>query len=314
MSEIRSMLSTARRQRWSDDQTLARATEEQLLRMTTFTFETMMTGRAGETQGADVRYLFLRRVDHPEEHTVQLEAMLAGPFGLVRSQTDAIWGANHRARNDLYAALCGLGDDDLDRVPDEPAGEWSLRQILEHLIGCEIVFGPRIWQAIEDYRAGRPYNKPPVVVPDQPPDAGLIDLVTTLDEQRDKTLEILSEMDDRDLPAPLVTVPVDEGVLDIDVRFQLLGFAQHEREHAAHIRKWRHQCSRSQTDSERLLGLCWQQHGDLEAALAGVTDEMLDRDPGNGDWTPRQILEHLQRSEQYFNRLIREAVPELKAE
>ena len=43
--------------------------------------------------------------------------------------------------------MAGLSDEDLDRAPD---GEWSLRQVLEHIMETEDSYLPRIEQALTD--------------------------------------------------------------------------------------------------------------------------------------------------------------------
>lgn len=303
MSEIRTLLSKMRRQRWTDDRELLSVTEEQMNLPTSFTRETMMTGKGGQLDDTELRFQFLRRADHLEEHTIQLEDMLANRFNVRRSQSDRYWAANQEARGDLYAALCGLSDADLDRAPTEPEGEWPLRQILEHLITNEVVFAPRILQAVENKRAGKPYGDHPPFSEFEQPDASFLDLMIAFDQAREETLEMLQDLSDQDLRAPMIYMG-----MDVDVRFILLGYAMHEREHMAHIRKWRQQCGLPFSEAARLEGLCWQRWGRLEGVLAGVSDDLLDRDPGDGEWTVRQILRHLASSEQYFDRVIRETL------
>ncbi len=54
----------------------------------------------------------------------------------------------------------------------------------------------------------------------------------------------------------------------------------------------------------------------VEDALAGITDEGLDRRPPSGDWTPREVVHHLADSEATayvrLRRLIAEDSPEIQ--
>jgi uncharacterized damage-inducible protein DinB len=301
MSEIRSLLTEMRYKRWNDDAQLASVTEAQMYTPTAFTMETMMTNQPGEIGDIKVRWLFLRRADHMEEHSIQIAGLLRNQFAVPTTQAHLYWAANQQARADLYAALCGLTDLDLDDVPDEPEGEWSLRQILEHLIGAERAYASRAVYAVECQHAGKPYGGHPTLdnMPREWPGASLTDLIAEFDRAREDSLRLLINLTDEELRAPQVW-----GGMDIDVRFQLMRFAQHEREHTAQIRKWRLQCGKPYTEADRLLGLAWQANGRLEATLAGAPDDVLDRDPANGDWPIRRILAHISSAESYFKRMV----------
>jgi len=76
--------------------------------------------------------------------------------------------------------------------------------------------------------------------------------------------------------------------------------AHHEREHTAHILKWREQVGRQHTDAQRLLANAWSARGVLEGHLVGLPDELLDREPANGDATIRSLLTHVQRTEEFL--------------
>lgn len=305
MSEIRTILRDMREQRWSDDQTLVHVDEEQMNLPTAFTVESMLTGRPGVTGDVEARFLYLRRADHIDEHRIQIERDLLHAHGQTPTEVHRFWALNQAVRADLHAALCGLTDDDLDETPVEPEGEWSLRQILEHLIMAERLYSARAKRALHCWRAGEPYSGHlrPVDVVRSFPEASLPDLIGEFDRARMESLDALLTIDDDELAAPLLWAGVD-----IDLRFQLMRYAQHEREHTAHIRKWRAQCGKPFSEAARLLGLCWQAHGLLEGALTGVPDDLLDRQPDGDEWSIRTILTHIARSEKFFNGMILGAV------
>ncbi|MFW6073992.1 MAG: DinB family protein [Chloroflexota bacterium] len=305
MSEIRSVLAEMRAKRWHEDMHLAKWTTADLEAITSFTLEQMITRQPGEIGGVPVRFIFFRRTDHLEEHAVQIAGFLRERFELPVTQAHLYWEANQQARGDLYASLCGVTDEHLNDVPDEPEGEWSIRQILEHLIGSERAYATRAAYAVERWHAGKPYDGHPVLESGRRDWSGatLLDLITELDRAREESLQTLIDLKDDELRAPMLWAG-----MDIDVRFQLMRFAHHEREHAAQIRKCRIQCGNAPGESADLLGTTWQAHSRLEGILAGVPDSVLDRDPGDEEWTIRRILEHISSGETYFARVIDSAL------
>jgi uncharacterized damage-inducible protein DinB len=304
MSEIRAILGQLRARRRKHEHDLLPVTATQMYLPTSFTWETMMTGGDGKTTGATVRDIFLRRPDHLEEHLIQIEGLLRNELGVTRTQTHLIWARNMVARGDLHAALAGLSDDDLDDRTGLPEDEWSLRQILEHLIVVERYYTLDAEHALTKFHAGEPHGDlPDDELQIERPGASLADLIHELDEVRDHAIASLGNLTDAELRAPSLW----EGTT-IDVRFLLMRFAFHEREHTDQLRKWHVYRGRPQSETARLIGLCWQQHGALEGALIGVPDEILDLNPANGDWPIRRILAHIGSAETYFRRVIVRAV------
>jgi uncharacterized damage-inducible protein DinB len=298
------MLAEMRKKRRKHDAELVHTSEPQMCLPTAFTYETMMTGGDGKTTGAVVRDIFLRRPDHLEEHALQIEGILRSRFSVERTQAHLIWAANQAAHGDLHAALIGLTDDDLDERTGLPDGEWSLRQILEHLIVVERYYTMDAQHALAKFHAGEPHGDLPAdELQVERPGASLGQLLRDHDEVRDEALAALVNLTDADLRAPSRW----EGI-DIDVRFLLMRFAHHEREHTDQIHKWRVQRGIPQTEAARLLGLCWRQHALLEGHLIGAADDVLDRDPDDGDWPIRRILKHIGSAETYFRRVIVKAV------
>ena len=101
MSQLPSMLRELRDERRRHDAELAGITGPQMELPTSFTFETMMTQKSGKMTGADVRWMFLRRFDHPEEHTIQVEDHLQNRFGIIQTQAQRYLAANEVARSGL---------------------------------------------------------------------------------------------------------------------------------------------------------------------------------------------------------------------
>ena len=71
------------------------------------------------------------------------------------------------------------------------------------------------------------------------------------------------------------------------------------------------------SDREQRLARFRTGFADVEDALGGTTDADLDRDPGGGEWTARQVVHHLADSESMayirLRRLIAEDEPVIQA-
>jgi uncharacterized damage-inducible protein DinB len=248
-------------------------------------------------QPDNVRFFFLRFADHEEEHALQIAAMLQD-LGFQQTRAQRILGAAEVTRGELLAALVGLSDADLDLTPQ---GEWPLRRTLTHVIQVERSYTRATTHSIDLYRAGLPYERHQPVAPERE-DGDLASFLSRLDAAREAALESLSGLIDADLPAPSIWAD-----RDVDANFRLLRFAHHEREHTAHIRKWRRQVGRMPTEAQHLLGLGWRARGVLQSHLVGVPDALLDADTPHGDGTIRRTFEHIVGSEKFIRRQIETA-------
>ncbi len=237
----------------------------------------------------DVRFMFLGFSDHEEEHTLQV-AGIAADAAFQQTTAQRILAAAEVTRSDLLAVLLGLTDGDLDVAPE---GEWPLRRTLAHIIQVERSYARATTHAVELFRAGHSWHLPEPVEPES--EAGdLASFVTRLDAAREAAIDQLSGLHDEVLGAPSRWAD-----RDVDVRFRLMRFAHHEREHTAHILKWRHQTGRVPTEAQHLLGLAWRARGVLSAHLLGARDDLLDHTPGT-DWPLRHLLEHIFSTEHYL--------------
>lgn len=307
MPELRTILAEMRAARWTHCVALADVTTAQMALPVNFAMETMLTGRAKpdltDDEKADVRWMFLRFSDHLEEHALQAEDLLRNHLNVRRSEAQMLLAAMQRARGDLWASLVGLGNDDLDVEPVDPPGEWPLRRILVHLIAVEQTYRARAVLALQSLRAGEPLSGTVPVGSLERSNASLAELITELDAEREQTLVALLDVTDAELKAPALWAGIP-----IDLRFQYLRYAQHEREHTAHIRKWRQQTDRPETEAHRLLGLAWQQQGYLEGVLIGAPDEALEQTASPDEWTLRRMLADIPGGERYYRRLADEAL------
>ena len=98
-----------------------------------------------------VRFLLYRLITHEEEHTVHLIKTLTA-LGIAQGEAELILRRLQATRGELEGLLVGLSDEDLDRVPAE--GEWSVRQVLEHIVDAEERYSNRIEEALQSAKAG----------------------------------------------------------------------------------------------------------------------------------------------------------------
>ena len=77
------------------------------------------------------------------------------------------------------------------------------------------------------------------------------------------------------------------------VRRVLLRYGDHVREHTTQIVEAREAIGAAHTMTQRILAQAMQAYGYLLGAMVGLCDEHLDTAPAPGEWTPRQVLEHV---------------------
>ena len=106
--------------------------------------------RMGETalfgqREMPIRAMFYQLVAHDVEHTVHAAKTLRD-IGKASTEARLILGLLQEAEGRLEALLVGLSDEDIDRFVD---GEWSIRQVLEHVINTKSNYSARLATALE---------------------------------------------------------------------------------------------------------------------------------------------------------------------
>lgn len=99
-----------------------------------------------------------------------------------------------------------------------------------------------------------------------------------------RILARLASLSDADLAAPAPW----RGREGADVRYALLHWTL-EQEQDAVVRA---RTSYSGSEAQRILGLAQVAYGDLRGLLAGVSADLLDRRPREGEWSARETLVH----------------------
>jgi len=91
------------------------------------------------------------------------------------------------------------------------------------------------------------------------------------------------------------------------VRRGLLRFGDHVREHTTQLIEAREAAGAAQTMPQRILAQAMEAYGYWMGAMVGLCDEDLDTAPAPGEWTPRQVLEHVISSQISYLETIRNA-------
>ncbi|MFN8556090.1 MAG: DinB family protein [Dehalococcoidia bacterium] len=218
-----------------------------------------------------MRFLLLRLGDDDLERSLRLAEALfdAGHRPTPAHRTLA---AGRRLRGRLMGALVGLTAAQFDQGWGED--EWSVRRVAGHLIAVDRRYRIGARHAVERFRAGG-------VGPLRPPDAGMpertgraesegtmAEVLAQLQEAHDEAMDGLANVAGAELEAP-----TNWASWDVDVRFRLQRFADHDREHLVQIRKTLAAIGFVPTEPQRLLEEAAAARGDLEARLVGVTED-----------------------------------------
>lgn len=220
---------------------------------------------------ADVRHLLLRLADDDLMRTVRLELALAAA-GHVPTEAQRILAAAAALRGRLLGSLVGLSTEQFDRGWGN--GEWSVRRVLGHLIATDRRYLVQTRHAIARARAGGtgPLRPPEGALPDR---MGLPESEGTMDEvlermlaTHDECMAGLADLSPADLDAETNWVS-----WNLDVRFRLHRFAEHDREHLVQLRKTYAAVGFVPTEPQRILEEAEAARGALEALLIGVRDD-----------------------------------------
>jgi len=91
------------------------------------------------------------------------------------------------------------------------------------------------------------------------------------------------------------------------VRRVLLRFGDHMREHTTQLVAAREAIGAAHTMPQRILARGQEAYGEFLGSVVGLTDDALDQAPAPGEWTIRQVLEHLRDTEKWYLARIMEA-------
>jgi uncharacterized damage-inducible protein DinB len=197
--------------------------------------------------------------------------------GIPVTAAQHVLGQYHAAFRDLEANLLGVADGDLDRIPAE--GEWSLRQVLAHMIGADRGFFALVYYAVDQHRSGLQPSRPsaeelkalfgPGEEFDQVLDNG--DLAGIQEYHQDLHNRILHEMaalsQDELWALSRFWEPEPQPI-----RYRLHRFDAHLRQHTIQVEKTLAAIGHVPSEALRLLRLVYNALAEIEGILIGAWD------------------------------------------
>ncbi len=221
----------------------------------------------------EVRYGAYRAAEALEQAEIEARLAMAAADSTER-RAARIVGPATAARWDLHGLLLPIGDRLLDADPGD--GEWSIREVLGHVISGQRTYGwTSAWWQTRGHRANDPdlpAHAPEWLIALEP-DESTTEAAGRLDDLRarlDATLDLSAERlaglpDDRlDLGARWSGFPVTIG-------FRLGRWSSHIREHAIQIEKTYAMLGHVPNESERLVRHLLAAYGRAEAVVFGRT-------------------------------------------
>ena len=114
------------------------------------------------------------------------------------------------------------------------------------------------------------------------------DMLARLRSSLDETIKKLEDVEEEQM---LLPIPRSRGPNNVrQIFYRILG---HEYEHTVHMVKALSGLGVEQTEAQLILSRIRSAQGQLQGLLVGLSDEDLDKPPAEGEWTPRQVAEHI---------------------
>ena len=220
--------------------------------------------RGGEL---DVRYGFYRQFEEIEDTRARVRPLVAFTR-LDEGPARPLVAAASAARWDLHGLLASVSDADLDRDPGND--EWTLRQTLAHIVGGQRGYAwfTYWWLSQRDRSADDFPQRTPedaaIGFPDEETEGvGTVrDIQWRFDEIVDLSAGVFGTLGNEDLAAR-----ARWSGMPVDVRFRLVRWTSHIREHTIQVAKTLGFIGQPITEVDRLLRLIAAAYGRLEEDL-----------------------------------------------
>ena len=231
----------------------------------------------GAYDSEGVRFAFFRTYEELRELAVRTAAERAARGGIASSAQRILY-LYHTAYRDLEAALLGVQAGEANRVPGK--GEWSLRQIVAHIVEAEVGFFGVVKYALDRHHGsdGRTAQIPDeeweaIIGMDEVSIEKILDGPLTGIRIYYETLHERVLLEFTDISEGELTVPSMywEGY-EMSLRFRLHRFDSHLRQHIVQVDKTLEGTGHSPNESKRLLRLIYSALGETEGATIGAWD------------------------------------------
>ncbi len=117
-------------------------------------------------------------------------------------------------------------------------------------------------------------------------------LIKELEDVRKESIDTLSSLTDEQLDL--------KNERGRSVRAFLQALADHDKEHVQHLIRARRAVRSRRREIHRVLGELMAARGELLGLIVGLEDENLDKEWEEGEWSIRNILEHLVQTERAY--------------
>lgn len=227
-----------------------------------------------------LRFALLTAHQHLRETAATVAAARLGA-GRPFTEAQRILAQVHEAYRDLTGALAGTSEAELDAAPPPARGtaQWSLREVLRHVLVVERNFVVSIERALEAVRAGREPERvaEDELVKDRPaedPAGSRHDALDALFRSHTTVLRSLATVTDAELATPSFYWE-RKGY---SVRFRMHRFEEHLRQHTIQVDKTLAALGHPPTEAERLVRNLHNALAGLESvsAGAGVRQDLVD--------------------------------------
>ncbi len=129
------------------------------------------------------------------------------------------------------------------------------------------------------------------------------DILARMRDQRKSVQDRLQAVTEEQMLAPTTY-----GERSVDVRFMFYRFIAHEVEHTVQLAKTLHMLGAAQGEAQLILKSLQAARGELEGMMVGLSDEDLDREPAEGEWSARQVIDHILQVEEVYTRRIEQGI------
>lgn len=228
----------------------------------------------GAYDSEGVRFALFRTYEQLRELAVKVTAERIARWQPI-SPAQHILAQYHAAYRDLQASLLGPPDGIQEQAPSE--GEWTLRQVLAHIVGAEIGFYVATRYALDRHRSGaiQPANIPESAWNDLVPDASSVDEILDGPWEGIRAYHealhqrILNEF--AGISADELAVPslYWEGY-ELPLRFRLHRFDSHLRQHTIQVDKTLASLRPAPSEARRILRLVYAALAEAEGTAIGA--------------------------------------------
>jgi uncharacterized protein YfiM (DUF2279 family) len=229
----------------------------------------------GAYDSEGIRFALFRTYEELRDLAVKTASARAA-HGPAVSSAQRILMQYHSAYRDLQAALLGLRAEETDQAPAEE--EWSVRQVVSHIVGADIGFYVAIKYALERNRSD---DERPAEIPDEAWDAILGAKVTSIEaildgpivgmqayheELHERILCEFASITESELAIPSMYW---EGY-PLGLRFRLHRFDSHLRQHTVQIDKTLVHVGCASNEAKRILRLIYAALAEAEGPTIGA--------------------------------------------